>query len=104
MFNSMTALHLVTAIFLIGPLAYATTAAGRALRTGDAPGVTHAARTEVAQVGTRTAMVCAVGGTGAVIIDSIVVRRILVPALFAFGGGTMWWPGRVHMQENRAED
>lgn len=92
----------------------------------------HRARTEVAQVGTRTAMVHAVEGTGAVItsaglvlagvfaalgvlplvtlgqlglivglgviIDTIVVRTILVPALFAIGGDAMWWPGRVHSQ------
>ncbi len=89
----------------------------------------HRARTEVAAVGTRTAMVHAVEGTGAVItsaglvlagvfaalgvlplvtlgqlglivglgviIDTIVVRTILVPALFAIGGDRMWWPGKV---------
>lgn len=93
----------------------------------------HRARTEVGAVGTRTAMIHAVEGTGAVItsaglvlagvfaalgvlplvtlgqlglivglgviIDTIVVRTILVPALFAIGGEKMWWPGKPRTKE-----
>src|SRR5690625_2079647 len=93
----------------------------------------HRARSEVATVGTRTAMIHAVEGTGAVITsaglvlagvfaalgvlplvtlgqlglivglgvitDTIVVRTILVPALFAIGGEKMWWPGKPRTKE-----
>lgn len=31
-----------------------------------------------------------------VVIDTIVVRTILVPAIFAIGGDRMWWPGKIH--------
>ena len=88
--------------------------------------------TEVGAVGTCTAMIHAVEGTGAVItsaglvspgcslrwalplvtlgqlglivglgviIDTIVVRTILVPALFAIGGEKMWWPGKPRTKE-----
>lgn len=98
----------------------------------------HRARTDVAALGTRTAMVHAVEGTGAVItsaglvlagvfaalgvlplvtlgqlglivglgviIDTIVVRTVLVPALFAIGGDRMWWPGKIPANTTHAED
>lgn len=41
----MTALHLVLAIFVIGPLVHATTTAARGLRTGSADATATAART-----------------------------------------------------------
>lgn len=44
MFEIMTALHLLFAIFIIGPLAHATTTAVRGLRTGSAEATATAAR------------------------------------------------------------
>ena len=44
MFKIMLALHLLTAIFAIGPLVHAATTASRGVRTGDAPAVASAAR------------------------------------------------------------
>lgn len=98
----------------------------------------HRARTEVAELGTRGAMVRAVEGTGAVItsaglvlagvfaalgvlplvtlgqlglivglgviIDTIVVRTILVPAMFALRGESMWWPSIPRTQESTPVD
>lgn len=94
----------------------------------------HRARIETVEFGTRTAMVRAVQGTGAVItsaglvlagvfaalgvlplvtlgqlglivglgviIDTIVVRTILVPAVFALLGERMWWPVVPRTQES----
>jgi len=45
MFKIMMALHLLTAIFAIGPLVGAATTAARSLRTGDADGAAKSART-----------------------------------------------------------
>ena len=45
MFTIFLALHLLTAIFVIGPLAHAVTTASRGLRTGDAAATATAART-----------------------------------------------------------
>lgn len=45
MYNILFALHLLTAIFAIGPLAHASTTAARGLRTADASATTTAART-----------------------------------------------------------
>lgn len=45
MFKIMLALHLLTAIFAIGPLVGAATTAAKSLRTGDANGAAGAART-----------------------------------------------------------
>lgn len=45
MFKILFALHLLTAIFAIGPLAHAATTAARGLRTADAGATTTAART-----------------------------------------------------------
>lgn len=44
MFHAMTALHLIAAIFIVGPLVHAATTAGRALRTKDSAAATSAAR------------------------------------------------------------
>jgi uncharacterized membrane protein len=44
MFQIMTVLHLIAAVFIIGPLVYAVTSAGRALRQRDAAAATAAAR------------------------------------------------------------
>lgn len=44
MFKIMLALHLLTAIFAIGPLVHAATTAARGVRTGDAPAVASGAR------------------------------------------------------------
>ncbi|EGD43674.1 integral membrane protein, MMPL family [Nocardioidaceae bacterium Broad-1] len=88
----------------------------------------HRARTEVATVGTRAAMVEAVAHTGNVItsagivlaavfaalgvlplvvlgqlglivgvgvlVDTLVVRTVIVPAIFALVGERIWWPSR----------
>ncbi len=45
MFKILFALHLLTAIFAIGPLAHAATTAARGLRTADASATATAART-----------------------------------------------------------
>lgn len=45
MFKILFALHLLTAIFAIGPLAHAATTAARGLRTADAGATASAART-----------------------------------------------------------
>ena len=45
MFKIMLALHLLAAIFAIGPLVGASTTAARSLRTGDADGAAKSART-----------------------------------------------------------
>lgn len=44
MFNLMTTLHLLTAVFTIGPLAHAVTTATRGLRTADATATASSAR------------------------------------------------------------
>ena len=45
MFKILLALHLLTAIFAVGPLVHAATTASRGLRTGDAGATASAART-----------------------------------------------------------
>lgn len=44
MFEIMTALHLLTAVLVIGPLVHAVTTAGRGLRQRDASAITASAR------------------------------------------------------------
>lgn len=44
MFKILLALHLLTAVFVIGPLVHITTTAARGLRTGDAAATAAAAR------------------------------------------------------------
>ena len=92
--------------------------------------LTHRARTEAAEHGTREGMVRAVAHTGGVItgagivlagvfaalgilplvtlgqlglivgigvvVDTCVVRTMVVPALFGLVGERIWWPGRPH--------
>ena len=45
MFNLFLALHVLAAVFVIGPLAHATTTAGRGIRTGDGAATALASRT-----------------------------------------------------------
>lgn len=45
MFNLFLALHVLAAVFVIGPLAHATTTAGRGIRTGDGVATASASRT-----------------------------------------------------------
>ena len=45
MFNLFLALHVLAAVFAIGPLAHATTTAGRGIRTGDGAATAASART-----------------------------------------------------------
>jgi hypothetical protein len=44
MFKALLALHIVFAVFAIGPLAHAVTTAGRGIRTGDAAATAAASR------------------------------------------------------------
>ena len=44
MFNAMLALHLLFAIFAVGPLVHAVTTASRGVRQGDSRATAHAAR------------------------------------------------------------
>jgi uncharacterized membrane protein len=44
MFKALLALHILFAVFAIGPLAHAVTTAGRGIRTGDAAATAYGAR------------------------------------------------------------
>jgi len=45
MFNALLAVHIVFAVFAVGPLTHAVTTAGRGIRTGDAAATAASART-----------------------------------------------------------
>ena len=34
-------------------------------------------------------------GTG-VLVDTLVVRTVIVPAIFGLAGDRIWWPGQLH--------
>jgi len=68
MFKIFLGLHLLTAIFLIGPLAHAVTTASRGLRTGDAAATTASAR--MARVYAIGSLLVVVLGFGLMSLDS----------------------------------
>jgi len=68
MFNLMLALHLLTAIFIVGPLAYSATTATRGLRTKDAVATAGAAR--VTRIYGALSVIVVILGFGLMSMDS----------------------------------
>ena len=68
MFKIFLGLHLLTAIFVVGPLAHAVTTASRGLRTGDAAATAASAR--MARIYAIGSLVVVVLGFGLMSLDS----------------------------------
>lgn len=68
MFNLLLALHVVFAIFAIGPLVHAATTAGRGLRTGDRAAAASATR--VLRIYSYTSVLVVGLGMGLMSVDS----------------------------------
>ncbi len=40
-------------------------------------------------------------GTG-VLVDTLVVRTVIVPAIFGLAGDRIWWPGKLHARQGES--
>ena len=37
-----------------------------------------------------------------VLVDTLVVRTVIVPAIFSLAGDRIWWPGKLHARQGES--